>query len=82
MRTTIELSERHRGFLITLAAERGSRGYSAVICDALDHYMSCKNTVRDLKAKVLKMKGSWSQAEADDVREKIAEVRAKWLTKS
>ncbi len=80
MRTTIELAERHRSFLLATAAERGTRGYSALIQEALDHYISCKDASLNYKQELLRMKGSWSREEANDVRGKIKEVRKNWQT--
>jgi metal-responsive CopG/Arc/MetJ family transcriptional regulator len=40
MRTTIELSDEHRAKLMALAAERGVRGFSELVRDAIEHYLS------------------------------------------
>lgn len=40
MRTTIEISDRHRSALFSLAAQRGLRGYSGIIEEALDFYIA------------------------------------------
>jgi hypothetical protein len=39
MRTTIEVSDRHRIILLSLSAQRGLRGYSGIIQEALDYYI-------------------------------------------
>ena len=40
MRTTIELSDAHRARLLALAAERGEKGFSGLIGEALDRYLA------------------------------------------
>ena len=39
MRTTIEVSDKHRSILLALAAQKGLRGYSGIIKEALDYYI-------------------------------------------
>jgi hypothetical protein len=71
MRTTIELSDNHRGLLHFLAAQRGLRGYSKLIQEAIDLYIKQsveeKPDIKDL----LKMRGSWSEEEAKKFRKRI-----------
>jgi predicted transcriptional regulator len=78
MRTTIELSDRHRGILHALSSERGLRGYSRIIEEAIDFYIKEKalkdNTVQEL----LQLKGSWSTEEGERIKAKLKEVREDW----
>ena len=78
MRTTIELSDRHRGILHALSSERGLRGYSRIIEEAIDFYIEEKalkdNTVQEL----LQLKGSWSAEEGERMKAKLKEIREDW----
>jgi hypothetical protein len=76
MRTTIEISEEHHRALAALARERGLRGFSPIVEEALDSYL------RDLSAEetdfLLSLEGSISEAEAREVRSRIDAARDVW----
>lgn len=42
MRTTIRIPDEHRDTLLRLAAERGDRGCTKIVQDALAHYLTYK----------------------------------------
>ena len=78
MRTTIEVSDRHRIILLSLSAERGLRGYSSIIQEALDYYIEHQIRTKDAKRDILKMKGSWETEETKKVKSKLIELRENW----
>jgi len=78
MRTTIEISDRHRSILLSLAAQKGLRGYSGIIQEALDYYIAHQVKASDIKKDVLRMKGSWKAEEAEETRSRLAELRENW----
>jgi len=78
MRTTIEISDRHRSILLSLAAQKGLRGYSGIIREALDYYVEHQIKVGDAKRDILKMKGTWKAEETKETRSKLAELRENW----
>lgn len=78
MRTTIEISDHQRSVLVALAAQRGLRGYSEIIEEAVDRYLAEQMKNPETKARVLAAQGSWSQAEAKQVRAKLLDLREKW----
>ena len=78
MRTTIEISDRHRSILMSLAAQKGLRGYSGIIKDALDYYIAHQTRAADIKKDILKMKGSWKAEETKEIRSKLIELRENW----
>jgi len=53
MRTTIEISDKHRSILLALAAQKGLRGYSGIIKEALDYYIGRQNKTAENKRKIL-----------------------------
>lgn len=65
MRTTIELSDRTYARLRTEAAERGTRGFSAIVEEALLRLFR-QGGENDLSAALAEAEGAWSE---DDVRE-------------
>ncbi len=78
MRTTIEISDRHRSVLVSLAAKRGLRGYSDLIQEALDQYLADQTEESDIKEAVLAMQGAWNREEAESARVRLQELREKW----
>ena len=78
MRTTIEISNHQRGVLVALAAQRGLRGYSELIEEAVDKYIETQQRNPEIKEKVLALQGSWKRGEAERVRARLLELREKW----
>lgn len=78
MRTTIELSDEHRSALHSLAARKGLRGYSKVIQEAIDLYLTEKSKKEDGVGRLLKLKGTWSRKETEKTRKKLEEIRRFW----
>ena len=79
MRTTIELTpEQHEG-LSALALRRDLRGFSALVQEAVDAYLSA-HADEQLEA-LLALEGSVSDDEAGEMRKRIADLwRADWRT--
>ena len=78
MRTTVEIDDVHRAELLKLAAERGERGFSSLIREALDLYMRQHRARRDAVAKALLLKGSFGADEADGFEASIRQLRRRW----
>jgi hypothetical protein len=78
MRTTVEISDRHRSILLALAAQRGLRGYSEIVQEALEQYLASQTKGLEIKEKVLAMRGSWQQEEAEQTRSRLLELRERW----
>ena len=78
MRTTVEIPDRLRAALLAISAKRGQRGFSKIIQEALEQYVeSIASRDSDL-ANLLKLKGTWSDEDAQDARKAIQEVRRNW----
>ncbi len=78
MRTTIEISDRQRSVLVALSAQRGLRGYSELIEEAVDKYIEAQAKDPEIKEKVLSLQGSWKKGEAEQVKARLLELREKW----
>lgn len=84
MRTTIELTDDQRAKLLTLAAKRRLRGYSILIHEALERYLeeipNGHRTRAAAKAAgaARKARGTLSEAEAERMRRRIAELWKRW----
>jgi hypothetical protein len=78
MRTTIEMKPEHRAQILELAANRGEKGFSSVVAEALELYLK---THRDRTAAIqsaLALKGSMREAEADDLLTRTQKIRSNW----
>jgi len=78
MRTTIELSDQHRAKLLELAAERGEKGFSRIVQEAVDRYLLEQGSRRDRVEQALRLRGSLGKASADALEESVALSRSKW----
>jgi hypothetical protein len=79
MRTTIELREDHRVLLHAIAAERGWRGFSRVVEEAIDLYLDQHAAAGAARRALQGRKGAWSEEESKRMREALHELRARWL---
>jgi hypothetical protein len=78
VRTTVEISDEQRAQLLKLAAQRGEKGFSAVIRDALDLYLEQHRARREAVAKALKVQGSLGDDEADALEASVRRLRESW----
>lgn len=80
MRTTVEITHEQRQALSSLAARRGIRGFSPLVQEAIDLYLTDRSPDRigNLEA----LEGSLSDAEADEVERRIAEAWSTWPSAS
>jgi len=78
MRTTVEIRDDQRVALAAMAASRGIRGYSELVQEAIDLYLN-EMTGDDIEA-ALSVEGSISDAEAEEIRRRIAEAWSTWRT--
>ena len=78
MRTTIEMKPEHRARVMELAANRGEKGFSAVVAEALDLYLEAQESRNDAIRSALSLKGSMKEAEAAGLLAQTREIRANW----
>ena len=82
MRTTVEIPDRLRAALLAISAKRGLRGFSKIIEEALDYYLQALVTKDQELSELLKLKGSWSNKEAEEMRNAVQDVRKNWAPRS
>jgi len=80
LRTTIELTDRTYTRLRAKAAERGMRGFSAIVEEALDRYLGQGD--EDLRAALLAAEGSWSDRDVAEWERIRGETWASWPDRS
>jgi hypothetical protein len=76
MRTTIEMRPEHRARILELAANRGEKGFSAVVAEALELYLEDQKGRRHAIQNALALKGSMSEAEASGLLARTRKIRA------
>lgn len=80
MRTTIELSDRTYTRLRARAAERGMRGFSAIVEEALERFLGQGDD--DLVAPLLEAEGAWSERDLEEWERAREEAWASWPDQS
>jgi Arc/MetJ family transcription regulator len=77
MRTTIELSDRTYTRLRARAAERGMRGFSAIVEEALERLLE-QGGEDDLAPALAEAEGAWSKSEVEEWERAREEAWATW----
>jgi predicted transcriptional regulator len=78
VRTTIEMKPEHRARVLELAAQRGEKGFSTVVAEALELYLETQGNRADAIRSALALKGSMSEAEAAGLLTQTQKIRANW----
>ena len=78
MRTTVEIDDAQRAELLRLAAQRGEKGFSSVIREALELYIQQHRAKKQVIAQALELEGSFSDDEADALEASIRKLREAW----
>ncbi|MBI5853708.1 MAG: hypothetical protein HZB35_00410 [Nitrospirae bacterium] len=78
MRTTIEIRNKHRAKLLELAARRGCKGFSAIIDEAIEHYLAQDAEQAEARRRALTLRGTLSRREANRLRADTAALRRSW----
>lgn len=78
MRTTIEISDEHRAKLLELAAERGAKGFSELVREAIEHYLAENHARRERAAAAIGVLGSLGDDEADALEASVRRIRGTW----
>jgi hypothetical protein len=77
MRTTIEMTEAQRAILLRLAAERGERGFSRLVGEAIDTYVATLGPGRD-RLEVGRLRGALSEDDARELESRVRALRESW----
>jgi hypothetical protein len=78
MRTTIELSDRTYARLRAKAAERGMRGFSAIVEEALERLLDPGSGEDDLASALAEAEGAWSDSDVEEWERTRREAWATW----
>ena len=78
MRTTIDIDEDLRRRLRNLADERGEKGYSTLVNEALREYLDNREVRKKKLSRALELEGSIDESEADNLTTRIEEIWKSW----
>ena len=78
MRTTIEMKPEHRTRVLELAANRGEKGFSTVVAEALDFYLEAQRGRTNAIRGSLALKGSMGEKEAAGLLTETRRIRTSW----
>jgi hypothetical protein len=78
MRTTVEMKPEHRAALISIASERGEKGFSGVLAEVIDFYLRSQDDREKRKTRLLSLAGSISAEEGERMKQVAADLRKNW----
>jgi Arc/MetJ-type ribon-helix-helix transcriptional regulator len=78
MRTTVEITDEQRVELMRLAAQRGEKGFSSVVREAIDRYLEVEASRDDLVQVARAARGTLNGKDADALANRVAEIRSHW----
>lgn len=78
MRTTIVLTEAQRSELLRIAAQRGLKGFSQIVQEAVDSYLQNQGTRTELLLTALAQKGCLKGKRADEFEQRVLKARTLW----
>jgi metal-responsive CopG/Arc/MetJ family transcriptional regulator len=78
MRTTVEMKAEHRSALLALAANRGEKGFSSILAEAIQAYLDEEKERRRRREKFISLAGSVSEEEASELRASVLRLRENW----
>jgi competence protein ComGC len=78
MRTTIEMNDKLRAELLRLAAQKGEKGFSNIVQEAVAAYIVTSGKTKALQQKAKKLKGSLKETDAKSLKEETIKVRNSW----
>ena len=78
MRTTIELTEDQRAELLRLAAQRGVKGFSQLVQEAVDSYLKSQASRAGLIEAAIALKGVLKDKAADEFEARTQAIREVW----
>jgi len=78
MRTTVEIPDPLYRRVKAAAVERGIRGFSPIVEEALEAYLAAENRRQDLLGAFRAAEGAWSDADVAELEEAVSEAWATW----
>ena len=78
MRTTIELTDRQRARLLAMAAERGEKGFSGIVQQAIDAYLAGSAEQEERRRRALDALGVLDERAGRRLEKHVTDLRQSW----
>lgn len=78
MRTTVEISDEQRGRLLELAARRGEKGFSRIVQEALDAYLTATGGLDKPRRLALSLRGAITEQDGEAMLTISRDLRENW----
>jgi metal-responsive CopG/Arc/MetJ family transcriptional regulator len=78
MRTTVELPDPLYRKLRAVAVQRGMRGFSPIVEEALTDYLAAEGQRRELVAAIEAAEGAWTDQDAAELETAIEQAWSLW----
>jgi metal-responsive CopG/Arc/MetJ family transcriptional regulator len=78
MRTTIELTDRQRAKLLEIAAQRGEKGFSHLVQEAVERYLSEEALRRERVDAARSVLGGLTDREGAELEASVMRIRGTW----
>ena len=78
VRTTVEMKPEHRSALLALASQRGHKGFSAVLAEAIDSFLQGEVEREKRRKMLLSLGGSLSKKDGEELLRTTKELRESW----
>ncbi len=78
MRTTLELPDEQRAKLLQIAAERGMKGFSALVAEAISRYLVEEEARHTRIERALELRGSLGEEEGRELVQSVERIRGQW----
>ena len=74
----MEITDEQRAQLLDLAARRGEKGFSGIVRDAIDHYLSNVGGRQEAIQRALASRGRLGGAAGEELDAAVREIRKGW----
>lgn len=78
MRTTIEMNDKLRSELLRLAAQKGEKGFSNIVQEAVAAYIVSAEKTAVLQKKAKALRGYLKGTDEKRLREEVLKIRESW----
>lgn len=78
MRTTVEMNDKLRAELLRLSAEKGEKGFSNIVQEAVAAYIVASGKTKVLQQKARKLKGALKGSDEKALKKEMLKIRNSW----
>ena len=72
------MKDQHRAALLDLAARRREKGFSALVNEAIEHYLTEAGRAAQKRSRAAALKGRLREIDARLLRRRVAAIRERW----